>query len=70
MSKNNVTKEIQKEINILNQEIDRKIVRGLSYRREAQRHQYLRVQLYKMTRASQSSGWMTKSLGFVSTFIF
>lgn len=48
MSKNTLTKEIQREIARLNDTIDRKIVRGKSYRDEARRHKMLLSELQKL----------------------
>lgn len=76
MSKHNVEKTIRAEINRLNEIIDQKIIRGLSYRREAEQHSFLRGRLMQMknsralSRANvRGSGWLERSLGFVGTYI-
>lgn len=48
MSKHTLTKEIQREIARLNDTIDRKIVRGKSYRNEARRHKTLLSELQRL----------------------
>lgn len=48
MSKQTLTKEISKELARLNNAIDRKIIRGGSYREEANRHKALLAQLQKL----------------------
>ena len=74
MSKNQTTKAIRAEIDKLNQEIDKlnqeidlKIIKGLSYRREALRHKFLMAQLARL--APQRS-WFGRSLQFASMFMF
>ncbi|MEK7609496.1 MAG: hypothetical protein AAB470_00030 [Patescibacteria group bacterium] len=67
MSKHQVIKTIRMEISQLNQEIDLRIIKGLSYRREALRHKLLKAQL---ARLAPSSNWFSRSLSFVSTFMF
>ncbi len=69
MSKNNVEKTIRRELNRLNEIIDEKIIRGLSYRREAEKHSILRVKLSALNRSRFFySNWLPKSLGFMSAF--
>ena len=71
MSKQNLEKEVRKELEALNDQIDRKIIKGMSYAREARRHKFLLGSLSRMRRSqSVRSGWLTRSLGLVSTFIF
>lgn len=48
------------ELRILNEEIDRKIVRGLSYTREARRHKFIVSSLDSIRRSRQ--GWMMRAL--------
>jgi hypothetical protein len=48
MSKRTLEKEIKKELQKLNDTIDRKIVRGVSFRDEARRHRNLLVTLQRM----------------------
>ncbi len=45
MSKNQLTYTIQKELSILNDRIDRKIIKSKPYRKEASRHKTLLRQL-------------------------
>ncbi|MDE2041111.1 MAG: hypothetical protein KGI59_01855 [Patescibacteria group bacterium] len=54
MSKHQTKKIIRAEIERLNQEIDLRIIRGVSYRREARRHRFLMTQLARLN----SSGFL------------
>lgn len=56
MSKYQLTKEIQKELDILNRRIDDKILRGVSYGNEAKRHKMLLAQLTRFNRHSSGKG--------------
>jgi hypothetical protein len=69
MSKTNLEREIKKEISQLNEVIDRKIIKGVSYAKEAKRHKFLVSQLNSIHRErAVSSGWFLRSLtsAFVS----
>ena len=71
MSKHNFEKTLRKELEILNDRIDEKIIRGLSYAVEARRHKFILSQLSSLKRASRSgSGWFVKSLSLMSAFVF
>ena len=76
MSKQNLEKELRSELEALNDQIDRKIIKGLSYVREARRHKFLLGSLARLTSPSASwrrparSGWFTRSFSLVSTFLF
>jgi|GEM_PF-1890107 len=49
MSKTTLTKEIHKELEKLNDRIDRKIIQGRSYDKEAQRHRELMATLRRIS---------------------
>jgi len=68
MSKHQAIRAIRSEIDRLNQEIDLRIIRGVSYRREALRHKQLTSQLARL--APRRSNWFGKSASFVSMFLF
>ena len=72
MSTYKLEKVLRKELGVLNDIIDEKIVRGLSYVREARRHKFLVSRIAEIHRASRSRGsaWLEKSLSFVSLFLF
>ena len=71
MSKQNLEKELRHELEALNDQIDRKIIKGLSYVREANRHKFLLSSLARLRRSAHSrSSWFTRSFSLVSTFIF
>lgn len=59
MSKKTLIKEIRKEINNLNIEIDMKILKGLSYKKESKRHKFLMSQLRSIShQSSLLSNWL------------
>lgn len=49
MSKHQAIRTIRMEIDKLNQEIDLRIIKGVSYRREALRHKFLMAQLARLS---------------------
>ena len=65
MSRNNFEKALRKELAVLNEIIDQKIVRGLSYAKEARRHKFILNSLSDIRRAQTGSGWFSRSF---STF--
>lgn len=67
MSKHQAIKSIRAEIERINQEIDLRIIKGVSYRREALRHKFLMAQLARLV--PRRSSWFGRSLGFAS-FLF
>jgi hypothetical protein len=64
MSKHQAIRTIRAEIDHLNEIIDLKIIKGLSYRREALRHKALMAQL---ARLAPRRSWFAR-LGFASAF--
>ena len=71
MSKQNLEKELRSELEALNDQIDRKIIKGLSYVREARRHKFLLGSLARLRRsATTHSSWFIRSFSLVSTFLF
>lgn len=59
MSKQNLEKILRRELEVLNDQIDQKIIKGLSYAREAKRHKFLLSSLANVRReARSSSGWL------------
>ena len=68
MSKETMVREIKNEIEYLNQEVDLKIIRGYSYKRESRRHKFLLSQLSTLN-GSQTHNWLGKTMRLVSTFI-
>jgi hypothetical protein len=68
MSKHQTIKVIRLEIDRLNREIDLRIIRGISYRREALRHKHLSEELARLL--PRRSNWLARSLDFVSIFLF
>jgi hypothetical protein len=68
MSKHTLVREVNREIEKLNQEIDLKILKGLPYRREALRHRFLLKQLQNI---SVESPFSFGALGkLASRFVF
>jgi hypothetical protein len=76
MSKYRLSKIIQAEINKLNEEIDLRIIRGLSYKTEARRHKFLLSQLRDLERKESyratppQARWFEKTLKYSSAFMF
>ena len=67
MSKYKLEKTLRRELGVLNEQIDLKIIKGLSYAREARRHKFLVSRLSDMQRESKSNAsWFSKSFNFVS----
>ncbi len=67
MQKENLIKVMQSELRQLNQEIDLRIVKGLSYQHAAKRHKFLMKQLSNLTHARaglQRSGFWSFGFGF------
>lgn len=59
---------IRNEIDRLNREIDLRIIKGLSYKRESLRHKFLVNQLSRLSNSSKS--WFGRSLSSAFTFMF
>ena len=70
MSTQKLEKVVRKELNLLNDQIDEKIIKGMSYAREARRHKFLLARLAEIERTRRaSSGWLSRSFSFTS-FMF
>lgn len=60
MTQLNLERTLRKQLEVLNDIIDSKIVRGLSYAKEAREHKYI---LNKLTTLKRSrSNWMYRTL--------
>lgn len=66
MSKSELRYTIKSEINKINKVIDHKIVRGLSYNREAHYHKVLLRRLSVL----RKSNFLARTMRLVGTFIF
>lgn len=66
MSKSELTTTIKAEINRINKVIDQKIIRGLSYSREAHYHKVLSRRLAVMRR----SNFLARTMRFVGAMMF
>jgi hypothetical protein len=63
-------KKIKSELKSINEIIDKKIVKGLSYRREALRHRFLLNRLSDLHRLSRfQSSWFQRTVNVVATFL-
>lgn len=70
MSKIVLEKNIKSELKKINEVIDMKIIRGMSYRREALRHRFLLYRLGDLHRLSKfHSNWFQRSINVVATFL-
>lgn len=65
MSKYNLEKALRRELEVLNDIIDQKIIKGLSYAKEARRHKFLLVSLADLRREEQRFNWLARSLNLV-----
>ncbi len=55
MSKQNLEKALRAELELLNNQIDARIVRGLSYAREARRHKLILASIANLRREMRSN---------------
>ena len=63
-------KNIKNELKKLNGVIDTKILKGISYRREALRHRFLLNRLSDLHRLSRfHSNWLQRAVNVVATFV-
>jgi len=65
MSKRHLESLLREELVNVNDLIDRKIIRGLPYTREARRHKFITARLKQLQKASQPS-WLAR-LGLATT---
>ena len=70
MSKQKLEKTVRKELELLNNQIDEKIIKGMSYAKEAKRHKFLLNSLYNLRRERSTFSWFGKALSLSKTFIF
>ncbi len=68
MSKYQTIRTIRAEIDKINQEIDLRIIKGVSYRKEALRHKFLMRQLGRLSPSGFK--WFSRSMGYASAFMF
>ena len=66
MSRQNLEKALSRELEVLNDIIDKRIVRGLSYAREAKRHKFIILNLAHLRRERQRFSWLARSLSLTS----
>ncbi len=64
MSKHQTLRTIRSEIERLNQDIDLRIIKGVSYARQARRHKFLMRQLAQISSSGHS--WFSRSMNFTS----
>lgn len=66
MSKQHLEQALKKELEILNDQIDEKIIKGLSYARLAKRHRFILSNLANIKKDYlRSSGWLTKKFSII-----
>ncbi|MHB1316681.1 MAG: hypothetical protein ACYCZW_02380 [Minisyncoccota bacterium] len=66
MTKQNLEKVLREELCDLNDIIDRKIIRGLSYSKEARRHKVIIDNILNLRRRNNRFSWFARSFGFAS----
>jgi len=70
MSKFILEKNIQAELKRINDVIDIKIIKGVSYKREALRHRFLLNRLVDLHHVPKfHSNWLQRSVNVVATFL-
>ena len=70
MSKFTLEKKIKSELKAINDVIDLKIIKGVSYKREALRHRFLLYRLVDLHRLPKfQSNWFQRSVNVVATFL-
>lgn len=69
MSKHATIKVIEYELDIINRQIDMKIITGRSYKKDALRHKYLLAQL-RTIRAQENFNWFSKFSQSFATLVF
>ncbi len=63
-------KSIKSELKRINDIIDLKIIKGMSYKREALRHRFLLYRLVDLHRIPKfQSNWFQRSVNVVATFL-
>lgn len=60
MSKQNIEKTLRRELRVLNEMIDQRIIRGMSYAREAKRHKFILESLARMRKNESRVVWFPK----------
>jgi hypothetical protein len=65
MSRHQTIKIIRRELDKVNQDIDLKIIKGLSYVKEARRYRFLMSQLRHI---APYRSWFKRSFGFIALF--
>lgn len=72
MSTHTRIKTIETELSKINHEIDNKILKGLSYKKEARHHKFLRSHLSDILRGKasrRSHNWLHKASYVMRTFL-
>ncbi len=69
MSTHATIKAIEYELDIINRQIDMKIITGRAYKKDALRHKSLLAQLRNL-KAQESQGWMYKLSHSFAAFMF
>ncbi len=64
MTQQTLERTLKRQLDSLNEIIDRKIVRGLSYKREAQQHKFILTKLSNLRRSRMN--WMMRSFSTLS----
>ena len=66
MSRYNLEKALRKELEVVNDIIDQRIIKGLSYAREARRHKFILSRIQEIKREARSgTNWLARSLSII-----
>ncbi|HEY0220787.1 MAG TPA: hypothetical protein VGC58_01035 [Candidatus Paceibacterota bacterium] len=63
MQRKNLEKILMQELKVLNEQIDHRIIRGLSYAKEAKRHKYIMLSLINIRRSR--TNWFGRAFSLV-----
>jgi len=67
MSKYQAIRTIRAEIDRLNREIDLRIIKGISYKRESARHKFLMATLVRLQ--PRKINWFERSFSFMASIV-
>ena len=66
MSKYNLERALRKELEVVNDIIDQRIIKGLSYARESRRHKFILSRIQEIKREAKSgTNWLVRSFSII-----
>ena len=62
----NLEKTLRQELEVLNDVIDQRIIKGISYARESRRHKFILSRIQEIRREARSgTNWLTRSFSII-----